>query len=335
MSMNNSVCIAIVTYGNREQLLTQVIQAGIDEGVKDYVIIDNASLWNVKSIENQFSQAKFKIVNLSENLGSAYGYQYAMKEAYNIGTEFIWLLDDDNKPEKNSLKNLIHIYKIEEKNNQDIPFAILAFRPKNQTDVALGVPERFLFYNSRFDSFCGFHIFDIPYKIWKRIPFLKPIGSLKEKYYLKTSPYGGLLFRRSLVDLIGLPNPEFVIYSDDLEFTYRITKNSGKIILTTSAMVDDLETSWDTSQNRSNSFQTWILGGNDFRAYYAMRNSTYFFRYYYTRNSLIFWMNMLLYMAILQLLALRYSKSERYSLLKQAVKDGISKTLGFHTDYQL
>lgn len=333
--MSNSVCIATVTYGNREQLLTQVIQAGMGEGVKDYVIVDNASLWNVKNIENQFPQAKFHIIHLSQNTGSAYAYQRAIKEAYSTGAEFIWLLDDDNKPEKKSLKNLINIYEIEESNNQNIPLAVVAFRPKNQTDIAMGIPERFLFYNSRIDNFCGFHIFDIPYKLWKRTPLFKSTSLLKEKYYLKTSPYGGLLFRRDLVDLIDLPNPEFVVYSDDLEFTYRITKNNGKIILVTSAMVHDLETSWDNNKKYSNSLEKWVLADDDFRAYYAMRNLTYFCRYCYTKNYLVFWVNMLLYMVVLQLLALRYSKLRRFSLLKQAITDGISKTLGFHSEYQL
>ena len=51
------------------------------------------------------NQERLKVIYLDENTGSAGGYKLGLEEAYKCNEcEFIWLLDDDNKPQKDSLK---------------------------------------------------------------------------------------------------------------------------------------------------------------------------------------------------------------------------------------
>ena len=61
-------------------------------------------------MENEISD-KLRVIYLKENVGSAGGYKRGLKEAYlDKDCEFIWLLDDDNKPQESSLNTLIDFW---------------------------------------------------------------------------------------------------------------------------------------------------------------------------------------------------------------------------------
>ena len=100
------VCSVIVTYGDRFHLLKQVIEACYKEGVDKVIVIDNASEENSKKQLKEYekeNQDRLKVIYLEENIGSAGGYKRGLQEAYECEEcEYIWLLDDDNMPQKKS-----------------------------------------------------------------------------------------------------------------------------------------------------------------------------------------------------------------------------------------
>lgn len=78
------------------------------------IVVDNNSFpesrESIKKLEKEIPN--MEVVYLDENKGSAGGYKIGLEKAYNDKEcEFIWLLDDDNKPEKGSLKILKDFWK--------------------------------------------------------------------------------------------------------------------------------------------------------------------------------------------------------------------------------
>lgn len=160
-------------------------------------------------------------------------------------------------------------------------------------------------------------------------------GALSAKVLLEQAPPIGFLFHRDLIQSIGLPNADFVLYADDNEFTYRIVKKGGRTLLVTSALLDDLESSWNIKRRFSNGFVGMLKGEGDFRAYYGMRNGTYFDARCFKKNAFLFWLNRKVYMIILFMLSIALKKHARYRLLHEAVDDGLSGRLGINERFPL
>lgn len=177
----DGVCAVIVTYGNRFHLLKQVIDGCLRNNVKKIIIVDNAS---EKASKDQLMKMllelkdKLKVISLEENLGSAGGYKKGLEYAYSCPEcEFIWLLDDDNVPEDEALKTLLHFYQNLTYPNKEYKVALASFREshkhykeaimKNKPDLILG----------KKNSFLGFYIFELPQKLL--LKFLKVLFGIK------------------------------------------------------------------------------------------------------------------------------------------------------------
>jgi len=324
-----------VTYGNRRHLLTQLIDSLLAQGVSKLVVVDNGAKWPVR-IELVETYGDFiDVVEMGGNTGSAKGFATGIQRALDLGAEFVWLLDDDNLPRSDTFQKLRDAYSEAQDSTPRDRLAVLAFRPEHQADVAMGVAAHRI--NPRANSFRGFHVLDIPYKIWRRTPWGKPRVQehLPAIITLEQAPYSGLLFHRNLIQAIGLPNIDFVLYGDDTEFTYRITKKGGRTLLVTSAMIDDLESSWNIKARFGNGFVGHLEGVGDFRAYYSMRNGVYFDSINMNRNGFVFWINRSVYMKILFVFSAVLGKKARYRLLRQAVDDGLAGRLGVNKAYPL
>jgi len=148
----------IVTYSDRFHLLKQVLDSCFEEGVSNIIIIDNNSHKNSKIQLEKYSKThknKTFVIWNSSNLGSAKGYKQGLKEVKirNLG-DYIWLLDDDNKPRKKSLEKLKEYWN---KKSNDVK-ALLSYRPdrlqyrqaiiENNPNLVLGLNN----------SFSGFHL---------------------------------------------------------------------------------------------------------------------------------------------------------------------------------
>ncbi len=327
--------VVTVTYGDRKSFLLEVLDALSDIDVSTVVVVDNGAAWPVK-VELTAQYTGFvDVVELGRNTGSAMGFSTGIQRALDLGAEYIWLMDDDNRPRSDTLQKLFENYSREVKTTQHDRLAVLAFRPEHQADVAMGVSAHRI--NPHTNSFRGFHVFDIPYKIWRRLPWGKPRvrSRLPTTVQMKQAPYSGLLFHRDLILAIGLPNTDFVLYADDNEFTYRIARLGGRVLLVTAAMLDDLESSWNIKARFSNSFAGLLRGSGDFRAYYCMRNGVYLDTISVKEDAFMFWINRTVYMGVLFLFSLALKEVKRYRLLRIAVRDGLSCRLGINKQFPL
>ncbi len=324
-----------VTYGDRRHLLTQVLDSLPAQGVCKVVVVDNGARWPVRADLDETYSDFVDVVEMGRNTGSAPGYAAGIQRAMDLGAEFLFLLDDDNRPSDNMLSVLLDAYAHAEQVTPKNSLAVVAFRPDHQSDVAAGVAAHRI--NPRANSFHGFHVTDIGYKIWRRTTWGKPKveGSLPATVIMEQAPYSGLLFHRDLVLDIGLPNANFVLYGDDNEWTYRIKNKGGSIVLVTAAMLEDLESSWNIKARFSNGFTGILKGEGDFRAYYGMRNGAYFDAMFMKKNRFVFWLNRIVYMTLLFLFSIVPGERERYRLLREAAKDGLSGRLGMHDRFPL
>ena len=299
------------------------------------VVVDNGAAWPVSEDLTAGHGDFVDVIDMGRNTGSAVGYASGIQHALDRGADYIWLLDDDNRPRGDTLQKLQEAFGEAAAATPRDRLAVLAFRPEHQADVAAGVPLHRV--NPRPNSFRGFHVLDLPYKIWRRTPWGRPRvrGQLPATVVLEQAPYSGLLFHRDLISLIGLPDAEFVLYGDDSEFSYRVTEVGGQIRLVTSAMLDDLERSWNVKARFNNGFAGMLRGAGDFRAYYGMRNGAYFDTTHLKQNGFVFWLNRTAYMRLLALFSVPLGQRSRYRLLREAVRDGLSGRLGVNRKFPL
>ncbi len=328
----------IVTYGNRFHLLKQVIDNALAEGAIKIIVVDNNSAQEskekLKAYENELGSNKIKVLYLDDNYGSAGGFKRGIEEAYNDPQcDFIWLFDDDNVPENGALRKLLEVWNNLECDNKTTMIALCSYRKKlsfhlktigkDNKDITLG-PK---------NSFLGFSVKYLPIKIIRFIRRLIESKIKKQKElrsldridgivsFIKVAPYGGMFFHKDLINKIGFPNENFFIYADDHEWSYRITKSGGKIILVFGSIINDIETSWHLE--KLSIFHS-IKEGPKLRVYYSIRNRVYFEKHNLIENFTAYKLNIFVFKLILKF----FIDKERYTLVSRAIEDGLNGKLG-------
>lgn len=330
----NNITVITVTYGKRWHLLKQVLSTVLDQGIKSVVVVDNGSQESIaNNVLIEFGP-KIHVVTLSNNFGSAYGFKIGILKACDIGAEYLWILDDDNLPQPGAVCTLIEAYRNKLKIYALNELAVFAFRADHQAEIAAGVPLNRCY--PRPGNFLGFHIFDVPYKIWKRSTWGKPKRSaiLPESIEVPHAPYSGFFCNNSVINKIGLPDTEMVLYADDTEFTSRLTKAGGYIFLIPSSRIEDLEKSWITSEGYNNTFLAWLFGSGDFRAFYVARNLSYL-ESRNNNNKMLHNINKYLYLFVLAILSILFRRYSRYLLIIDAIKCGESEIMGIDNRFKL
>jgi GT2 family glycosyltransferase len=333
--MESKVCVVTVTYGIRFHLLKQVIDAALNEGVYKIIVVDNNSEVESRNKLMEYEKllnGKIKVLYLDDNYGSAGGFKKGLEEAYNDSEcEFIWLLDDDNKPMDSSLKILLDFwYSLEIENKQE-KIALLSYRFKKEQlakeAIIRNKPELVLGFKN---SFLGFHIKELHKKIYRYLQRRFKLEnnvveqrSDKKFGIVPVAPYGGLFIHKNILNKIGYPNEDFYLYADDHEWSYRITQMGGKIYLILESKIDDLELSWHVSKSAKDTAFSIISKGNPQRVYYSVRNRIFFEINNLVDNKMIYWINIFVY-----LLLISFSSTKNIKLIIKAVKDGYKGQLG-------
>ena len=194
----NKIVALVVTY-NRKNMLKENIEALLNQKYNkfDILIVDNASTDGTEELVKSFKNEKIIYKNTGANLGGAGGFNYGMKEAYKIGCDFMWIMDDDTIPCKDALKELI---------GSD---EILEGKYGFLSSVALW----------KDDSQCKMNIQKISKNWYVDSRYLK--SGLLRTYY---ATFVSMLIRTDTIVKVGLPIKDFFIWGDDIEYTNRISK---------------------------------------------------------------------------------------------------------------
>jgi len=272
--MTLSITVVTVTYGDRWPQLRQVLEAlatldGAD-AISKVVVVDNGSGAETKA--GLAGRSDLDVVRLDRNEGSASGFAAGIERALSHGTDYVWLLDDDNRPEYGCLKTLLAAV-----DEYGTGVALQAMRTAMEPlrRLAEGVPAGVVFghRNGNLHNTLRCKVLGKP----PRDPF--PPGHP----LMEWAVYGGFLAPRQAFQRVGLPRLDYVLYADDSDYTHRISAAGWPIRLIPQAVIEDVDDGWENVASRrqgvSNLVAPRVRQPAELRSlYYTVRNSAHFRR---------------------------------------------------------
>ena len=333
-----SITCVVVTYGRRLHLLKQTVAAAqASPSVIRVIVVDNGCY--VPVTKSDFvPRPSVEVIRLATNLGSAGGFHVGIAAAQQLeDTSFVMLLDDDNVGEPGFLERLVALHDALGASNA---VGLCALRRNRGIYPTLLVkPDTVAI---RANSFMNFHVASLPAKIWHRIRPPAAVSRTETDIfhlrYIETAPYGGLMLPIAAVKKIAPPDKDFVLYSDDHDYSLRLLDAGIRLYLTDVACINDAEESWDRSSGSAASALVSTTSPS-WRIYYACRNRMLIEKRY-INVPLIYHINRLTYLGILAIEALlihRSFKGVRTALrpLLRGIADGEKRRLGVVADYPL
>ncbi len=333
----------IVTYGNRFLLLRKVVLELLNIKIDKIVIVDNKS--EKESADQLIKLRKeyksiIEVVSLNENTGSAKGYAIGIRKALEYSDcEFIWLLDDDNKPDENALSVLKEFWRDLKVQNKNERVCLASHRKDRQIYKDAVIKNNPQLVLGRKNIFRAFHIANMPSFLRNRI--VKKIKKSNISVYSEKTagevyavPYGGMFFNKDLIDLIGYPDEKLYLYVDDHEYSYRIIKKGGAIWLLLNSTIRDIDQSWHV-QAKGFAVNRIAKDTNHIRLYYSIRNRVYFERNELVTNRVVYYLNMIIYSLIVVGIALPNFKFKNIRIYCIALLHGLTGKMGINKNYEL
>lgn len=234
---------ATVTYGARSASCLATVDALLDAGVSEVVIIDNGSVDSARHDLDGYADAhapRVHVFRLPRNEGSAPAFGLALARAVERGADYVWLLDDDNLPVGDALPTLLR----EERALRAAGATLCAVAPTRApgaepAEIAEAIRVEHAREQPREDrSFAGVEGALFARRALDRLGLRRRRPTPAEAD-LRYAPYGGLLIGADVIRRIGAPDADLVLYGDDLEYTSRITAAGGRIRLSREAVVVD------------------------------------------------------------------------------------------------
>lgn len=242
--MSNSIAAIIVTY-NRKKMLGECIQCVLSQKSAscDLLIIDNASTDGTQEyISPWIDNVRVFRFSTGNNLGGAGGFQYGIRKAYEMGYEYFWLMDDDTKPDEYALKNLL-----EEKNRVNDNYGFLSSKVvwKDGTLCCMNIQKTGMFRN-------------------------RPDFN-QETQQIVMATFVSFFTKREIIRDVGLPIKEYFIWSDDLEYSRRISRKYPCYYVPGSRVLHDMAKNEKVGIESESDDRLW-------RYYYLYRNEVYLYR---------------------------------------------------------
>ncbi|WP_251453248.1 glycosyltransferase [Microbacterium sp. Marseille-Q6648] len=243
--------IAIVTF-NRSHLLARLLTSltRMDPQPGHVVVIDNASTDDTTEVVESFRArltADLVYRRLDTNTGGSGGFSEGMRVAYELGSEWIWLMDDDVEVIPDGLAKMGR------------------WAPRFQSIQG----RRYDYDGSEF-----YWQYRIAERMGIPIPFA-PAGFDESGFKpMNSGCFEGMFIHRDIVRQIGLPDPRFFIYWDDQLYGWLASRR------TTSVIVDEFVL------RRTREIKQWDMGVRHMNAssnayrYYIMRNRAIIKQYY-------------------------------------------------------
>ena len=207
------IAAVVVTY-NRLPLLRQCLAALSAQTARDLTIflIDNASTDGTAEAVRSMGLPNLVYRNTGKNLGGAGGFAYGVREAALAGYDALWLMDDDTLPTPTALEALL------------------------QADRAL--QGQYGWLSSRALAPDGT---DQPMNLQRVTPYKDLPNFDGERIPAVMASFVSLFLRTETVRQYGLPIAEFFIWSDDWEYTRRISRAQPCYVVPASRVVHAMQ----------------------------------------------------------------------------------------------
>lgn len=326
------ISVVVVTYGNRWNLLSMVLEKLHSvSAVGKVILVDNASSYDVVGNCNSAGFEKVDVVRNRSNLGSAGGFSRGISLAMQDPENLILLLDDDNLPKDDSIEKLMATYWRLASANSEEGFAVAAYRDSQHG--GFNKPVKPLFMLGR--DFLGFNLFNAIQRHFGLVEchFEKKPGPDCAKFH-RGNAYGGLLFSPKLIEKIGLPLDDLVLYFDDIEFTSRIIDNGGMIWLDTDSIVEDIEKNYSASLFKIPIFG-FVLGESNKKIYYIIRNRSFIDKFIDGKSSFFYSINKHGFSIFVYIACLFTFKWDRLRAVYKAISDSGRGRMGVSSKYPL
>ena len=173
------------------------------------IVVDNASTDHTATVLAGVLDLPLQVIRPEENLGGAGGFHAGMEAAYDQGYDRIWLLDDDVVPAPDCLDAMMAV-------DEDCLMAVREdpkgrLVEKSAVTFDLRNPLRLKPKTAMVETTYGTR---------ERMPELVEIQNVA---------FEGFLVRRTVVEEIGLPDPAFFIFYDDVDYALRARRADFRI----------------------------------------------------------------------------------------------------------
>lgn len=330
------ICAAIVTYADRFSLLSEVVTALWREGVDRVVVVDNGASPASSAAIAALQDARTQVHRFPANQGSAAGFAKAIEMAAASGCDFVWVMDDDNRPEPGALMCLRAFWAARSFDTRRDSVVLSSFRRDRPNFVAaLARQSPWLILPPR-NAFAGFHLSDLAAKLRERLRRAnRQPQVLPQAGQLSACAYGGLFCHRDLIARVGLPDVRYVLYMDDFAYTHAIVRGGGEIWLLRDSGIVDLEASFNVPVRKSLLYHSVFDAGRDAAVYYTFRNSIHFARLYATDSPAVYRINKGAFFTLMFVIGCMRGQFHRLRVLRQAVLDGEAGRLGRSSQFPL
>lgn len=201
----NSVAAVVVTYNRLDELKKNIEMLKLQTRSADAIyIIDNASTDDTGVYLEELTRLNENIIHcrLEKNLGGAGGFSYGLERACQDGYDWVWLMDDDGRPQDaQTLEKLMQV-------------------AENESNFSL------INCNVLWDGN------ELSFKIGTQYNTLKeqqeniPSGLIENCACV----FNGSLFGRAVYEKIGTIRKEYFIRGDEVEYLMRCKNNGVKIL---------------------------------------------------------------------------------------------------------
>lgn len=247
-----SIAAVVVTY-NRKDLLLECIDClraqdfsaapQASDTTLDILVIDNASTdGTAEALAPLIDEGAIRYWNTGANLGGAGGFNFGMRTAVEEGYDYVWVMDDDCMPHPDTLLGFLN------------------------ADAELDGAYGFL------SSVCRWIDGSICTMNTQRHPLTTNITDFSPALQPATlASFVSLFVPARVIRELGLPIKDFFIWSDDWEFTRRVSRRYPCYVVGTSVV---------THKSKSNGVGNIALDSEEKIGRYklAYRNDVVFYR---------------------------------------------------------
>ena len=241
----NRVATVVVTY-NRKELLLENIKSLMQQTrakEQDIIIIDNNSTdGTYEVLQQHIVNNDIIYCNTGANLGGAGGFNYGMRYALEAGYDYVWVMDDDCMPAANCLDVFLTY---EKEHAGECGFLSSKVLWQDGKICVMNVPRATMYRNNK-----DFSSKAVSVSMASFVSFFVPASVVKD---------------------VGLPIKDFFIWTDDWEFSRRISLKYPCYLLNESVV---------THKSKSNigaNIATESAERLD-RFFYLYRNDVYLYR---------------------------------------------------------
>jgi rhamnopyranosyl-N-acetylglucosaminyl-diphospho-decaprenol beta-1,3/1,4-galactofuranosyltransferase len=195
------IAALVLTY-NRKNLVPKTIKALVRQTfpLQKIFVVDNASTDGtdrvLEHLVREYADDRIEIVTLKENSGSSGGFAQGMEYILKHSTaDWLWIMDDDAIPEAHAAEKFRHFY--------------LSLPPKKRAKAGVLLNQRQIDFE-KFES------------------TIVPVQAVYGRPQVSAT-FEGYLIKRDAVEAAGFPRSEFFIYSDDIEYTWRVLSRGFRV----------------------------------------------------------------------------------------------------------